>query len=76
MQATVYAQQLFLVNSDLIPAALFSMNFPPSNAGLYSMLFSESKQEIENRLQCAASVINDHHRPHVLYQCSMEVRYY
>ena len=40
MQATVYAQQLFLVNSDLIPAALFSMNFPPSNAGLYSMLSS------------------------------------
>lgn len=40
MQATVYAQQLFLVNSDLIPAALFSMNFPPPNAGLYSMLFS------------------------------------
>lgn len=40
MQATVYAQQLFLVNSDLIPAALFSMNFSPSNAGLYSMLLS------------------------------------
>ena len=29
MQATVFAQQLFLVNSDLIPAALFSMNFSP-----------------------------------------------
>lgn len=40
MQATVYAQQLFLVNSDLIPAALFSMNFSPSIARLYSMLLS------------------------------------